>query len=194
MSNDSPFMVKTKRCGFAMLFVEVIQMDLVQIGKFIAELRKEQELTQEQLGEKIGVTNKTVSRWENGNYLPPADVLFAMSQLFDVSVNELLSGKRLLAEEYKEAAETNLTQTLKASSFSLKERIDFYKAKWLKEHSSIMVFIGICIMGVALVGVVCKQGWIISIAILLLLVAHGWRNNTMMAYVEKNAYDGSGTR
>lgn len=194
MSNDSPFMVKTKRRGFAMLFVEVIQMDLVQIGKFIAELRKEQKLTQEQLGEKIGVTNKTVSRWENGNYLPPADVLFSMSQLFDVSVNELLSGKRLLAEEYKEAAETNLTQTLKASSFSLKERIDFYKAKWLKEHSSIMVFIGICIMGVALAGVICKQGWIISIAILLLLVAHGWRNNTMMAYIEKNAYDGSGTR
>ena len=100
----------------------------------------------------------------------------------------------MLAEEYKEAAETNLTQTLKASSFSLKERIDFYKAKWLKEHISIMVFIGICIIGVALAGVVCKQGWIISIAIFLLLVAHGWRNNTMMAYVEKNAYDGRGTR
>lgn len=169
-------------------------MDLVQIGKFIAELRKEQELTQEQLGEKIGVTNKTVSRWENGNYLPPSDVLLAMSQLFDVSVNEILSGKRLLAEEYKEAAEINLAQTLKASSFSLKERIDFYKAKWLKEHISIMVFIGICIIGVALAGVACKQGWIISIAIFLLLVAHGWRNNTMMAYVEKNAYDGRGTR
>ena len=169
-------------------------MDLVQIGKFIAELRKEQELTQEQLGEKIGVTNKTISRWENGNYLPPVDVLLAMSQLFNVSVNEILSGKRLLAEEYKEAEETNLAQTLKTSSFSLKERIDFYKSKWLKEHISIMVFIGICIIGVALAEVVCKQGWIISIAIFLLLVAHGWRNNTMMAYVEKNAYNGSGTR
>ena len=76
-------------------------MDLVQIGKFIAELRKEQELTQEQLGEKIGVTNKTISRWENGYCLPPADVLLAMSQLFNVSVNEILSVKRLLAEEYK---------------------------------------------------------------------------------------------
>lgn len=61
-------------------------MDLVQIGKFIAELRKEQELTQEQLGEKIGVTNKTISRWENGYYLPPADVLLAMSQLFNESI------------------------------------------------------------------------------------------------------------
>ena len=83
-------------------------MDLVQIGKFIAELRKEQKLTQEQLGEKIGVTNKTISRWENGNYLPPADMLLTMSQLFDVSVNEILSGKRLLVEEYKEVAEANL--------------------------------------------------------------------------------------
>ena len=169
-------------------------MDLVQIGKFIAELRKEQELTQEQLGEKIGVTNKTISRWENGYYLPPADVLLAMSQLFNVSVNEILSGKRLLAEEYKEVAETNLAQTLKASSFSLKERIDFYKSKWLKEHISIMVFIGICIIGVTFAGIVYKQGWIIFLAILLLLDAHGWRNNTMMTYVEKNAYDGSGTR
>lgn len=59
-------MVKTKGYGFATLFMEVKHMDLVQIGKFIAELRKEQKLTQEQLGEKIGVTNKTISRWENG--------------------------------------------------------------------------------------------------------------------------------
>ena len=57
-----------------------------------------------------------------------------------------------------------------------------------------MVFIGICIIGVALLGIVCKQGWIIFMAILFLLVAHGWRNNTMMTYIENNAYDGSGAR
>ena len=66
-------------------------MDLQLIGKFIAELRKEQELTQEQLGEKLGVTNKTVSRWETGAYLPPAEALLAMSDLFSVSINEILS-------------------------------------------------------------------------------------------------------
>lgn len=194
MTNDSLFVVKTKRYGFAMLFVEVIQMDLVQIGKFIAELRKEQKLTQEQFGEKIGVTNKTVSRWETGSYLPPADALLAMSQLFDVSVNEILSGKRLSAEKYKKAAEENLTHTLKSSSFSLKEKIDFYKTKWLKEHIAIMVFIGICIIGVMLVGIINKQGWLIAIAGLMIPVAHGWSNNTMMSYVEKNAYDGSGVK
>lgn len=194
MSNASLFVVKTKRHGFAMLFVEVIQMDLVQIGKFIAELRKEQKLTQEQFGEEIGVTNKTVSRWETGSYLPPADALLAMSQLFDVSVNEILSGKRLSAEEYKEAAEENITHTLKSSSFSLKEKIDFYKAKWLKEHIASMVFIGICIMGVILAGIINKQGWLITIAGLMIPVAHGWRNNVMMSYVEKNAYDGIGEK
>lgn len=194
MSKDSPFVVKTKRYDFDMFLVEVIKMDLVQIGRFVAELRKEQKLTQEQFGEKMGVTNKTVSRWENGNYLPPADILLTMSQLFDVSVNEILSGKRLPTEKYKEAAEANLTHTLKTSIFSLKERIDFYKIKWLREHIAIMVFMGVCILGIMLAGIIYKQGWLIGLAVLMLLVAHCWRNNTMMTYIEKNAYDGSGTR
>ena len=168
-------------------------MDLVQIGKFIAELRKEQKLTQEQLGEKIGVTNKTISRWENGNYLPPADILLAMSRLFDVSVNEILSGKRLSADEYIEAAEANLTQTLKSGSFSLKEKIEFYKRKWLKEHITIMFFVGICIMGIMISGIVTRHDWLIVLAGLLIPIAHGWRNNAMMTYVERNAYDGKGT-
>ncbi len=165
-------------------------MELVQIGKFIAELRKEHKLTQEQLGEKIGVTNKTVSRWENGNYLPSADILLTMSQLFNVSVNEILSGKRLSAEEYKEAAETNLAHTLKTSSFTLKEKIEFYKVKWLKEHVAIMVLVGICIIGIMIVGIIDGKGWLIALSGLLIPIAHGWRNNAMMTYVERNAYDG----
>lgn len=167
-------------------------MDLVQIGKFIAELRKEQKLTQEQLGEKIGVTNKTVSRWETGTYLPPADALLCISRLFDVSINEILSGKRLSAKEYREAAEENLIQTVKTSSFSLKDKIEFYKKKWLKEHIAIMVFIGICIMGITVTGFIRESILLIYLGTLMLLLAHGWRNNAMMTYVEKNAYDGTG--
>ena len=71
-------------------------MDLVQIGKFIAQLRKEHGFSQEKLGEMLGVTNKTISRWETGTYLPSAEMLLSMSKLFDVSINELLSGKRLV--------------------------------------------------------------------------------------------------
>lgn len=167
-------------------------MDLMKTGKFIADLRKEKGLTQEQLGDKIGVTNKTVSRWETGVYLPPADVMLALGELFNVSVNEILSGKRLTDAEYKEAAEENLTQAIKASSFSLKDKIEFFKKKWLKEHIAILVFIGICIMAVLIVGIMIKNAILVSITPMLILVAQAWRNNTMMAYVERNAYDGTG--
>ena len=167
-------------------------MDQIQIGKFIAKLRKEQGLTQEQLGEKIGVTNKTVSRWETGVYLPPADAMLALGELFNVSVNEILSGKRLTDAEYKEAAEENLTQTIKASIFSSKDKTEFFKKKWLKEHIAIMVFIGICIMAVFVVGIIIKNIIMVSITPMLVLVAHAWRNNTMMAYVEHHVYDGMG--
>ena len=169
-------------------------MDLIQIGKFIAQLRKEKGLTQEQFGEKVGVTNKTVSRWETGTYLPPADVLLIMSDLFGVSINELLSGKRLSDEEYKQAAENNLTQTIRDSSFTLKDKLEFYKKKWLKEHIAIMVFVGICIVGVFVAGFVLRNSLLGYIAVLMLVLAHGWRNNAMMAFVEKHAYDGSGRK
>ena len=115
-----------------------------------------------------------------------------MSELFGVSINELLSGKRLSEAEYKAAAEENLKQTVRTSSFTLKDRIDFYKSKWLKEHRTIMILIGIGIVGVLLVGIILKNAWLIGTTFILLLLAHVWRNNTMMAYVEDNAFDGSG--
>ena len=121
---------KDKRLEFCYSFLRRCapnHMDLIQIGKFIAKLRKEQVLTQEQLGEKIGVTNKTVSRWETGVYLPPADAMLALGKLFNVSVNEILSGKRLTDSEYKEAAEENLTQAIKVSIFSSKDETEFFK-------------------------------------------------------------------
>lgn len=70
-------------------------MDMKKIGVFLAELRKDRNLTQDELGEKIGVTNKTVSRWENGNYLPPVEIMQILSKLYNVSINEILSGERL---------------------------------------------------------------------------------------------------
>lgn len=167
-------------------------MDMILIGKFIAQLRKEHGLTQEQLGERIGVTNKTISRWETGAYLPPADALLFMSGLFGVSVNELLSGKRLTDEQYKKAAEENLTQAIKSSSFSLKDKTLFYRKKWLREHAAIMVFIGACILGLFAAGIVLKDAWINGAAVFLLVLSHMLRYNSMMAYIEKRAYDGTG--
>ena len=166
-------------------------MDMVKMGSFLAELRKEQNLTQAELGEKLGVTNKTISRWETGSYMPPVEMLEELSNMYGMSINELLSGKKLSTEEYKEMAETNIKETLQASSFSLKEKQEFYKKKWLKDHIAIMVFIGICIIGVFVVGMINKNSLVGYVAVLMLVLAHGWRNNTMMTYVEKNVFDGT---
>lgn len=88
-------------------------MDAVRIGQFLKELRKENNMTQEQLGERIGVTNKTISKWETGNYMPSVDCLKSLSDIYQISINEILAGERLKQEDYKEAAEDNIKYTLK---------------------------------------------------------------------------------
>ena len=66
---NSLFVGKSSHTGRDILFTEVNNMDQIKTGKFIVYLRKQHNLTQEALGEKLGVTNKTVSRWENANYM-----------------------------------------------------------------------------------------------------------------------------
>lgn len=68
-------------------------MDTKKIGSFIAENRKAKKMTQMQMGEKLGVTAKTISRWENGNYMPDIALLIPISDLLGVTVNELLNGE-----------------------------------------------------------------------------------------------------
>ena len=168
-------------------------MDIVKMGSFLAELRKEHNLTQAELGEKLGVTNKTISRWETGNYMPPVEMLEELSNMYGMTINELLSGKKLSTEEYKEMAETNIKETLKASTFELKEKQEYFKKKWLRDHVAIMVFVGICIIGVFVAGAIMRNSLVGYVAILMLVLAHGWRNNAMMTYVERYAFDGSET-
>lgn len=79
-----------------------------ECGNFISELRKEKELTQKELAEKINVSDKAISRWETGKGYPDVTSLVSLSEYFDVSVNELLAGKRLTAEDIKETADENL--------------------------------------------------------------------------------------
>lgn len=84
-------------------------MDTRKIGIFLKKLRKQNDMTQEQLGERIGVTNKTISRWETGNYMPPIECLKLLSELYAISINEIIAGKRLTEENYKIEAEENIT-------------------------------------------------------------------------------------
>lgn len=166
-------------------------MDMKRIGAFLAQLRRERNLTQEQLGTELGVSNKTISRWENGNYMPPIDMFQALSAFYDVSINELLSGRRLEESEYRRYAEENMKAALSESSFTLKEKIDFFKRKWRKDHIGLFVFavavtIAFYIAGITLVNGLQIVGFLWMTSFLIV------QNNRMMAYVEERAFDGSG--
>ena len=89
-------------------------MDTKKIGMFLKQLRNENGMTQEQLGEKLGVSNKTVSRWETGNYMPPVEYLKILSDIYRISINEILGGERASGDEFAKIAEQNVTATLKA--------------------------------------------------------------------------------
>ena len=69
-------------------------MNLVKIGKFLQELRKEKGLTQEQLAEQMGVARRTVSRWETGSNMPDMDILIELSDFYVVDLREILNGER----------------------------------------------------------------------------------------------------
>ena len=102
-------------------------MDQVKTGKFIAQRRRERGLTQEALGEKLGVTNKTVSRWETGTYMPGIDMLEPLSEALGISVHELLRGESMEAENYRKEADDILISVLKVSRFTFQEQMDYWK-------------------------------------------------------------------
>ena len=167
-------------------------MDMIKIGQFLAKLRKEQGLTQEELGEKLGVTNKTVSRWENGNYLPPVEMLQMLSNLYGLTINEIISGERLTQEQYQQRAEENIKTALSESAFTLQEKIDFYKAKWKKEHR-FDLFMAIGVVIVLYIACIYWDNAFFAAALGVVTVRLPIRyNNAMRAYVEDRAFDGSG--
>ena len=86
-----------------------------KIGKFISENRKRKGLTQEQLGNILGVSNKTISRWENGNYMPDLSLLIPLSETLDISLNELLNGKYITEDKIMETTEKSLKNTINYS-------------------------------------------------------------------------------
>ena len=105
-------------------------MDLDKIGKFIALNRKNKGLTQEQLAEKLGVTNKTVSRWETGKYMPDLSLLKPLSEELGITLNELLSGEKIKEEKIVENTERNILNT-----------IDYSSKKVENEHKKISIIL-----------------------------------------------------
>ena len=88
-------------------------MDQRRIGAFIAEKRKALHLTQAQLAEKLGITDRAVSKWERGISLPDASIMLELCKLLGISVNDLLCGEVISMENYNEKAEQNLLEAIR---------------------------------------------------------------------------------
>ena len=88
-------------------------MEQVKIGKFIASKRKEQGLTQLQLAEKLGITDRAVSKWETGKSLPDASLMPELCKLLKITINDLLCGEVVSVENYNEKAEKALLEMVK---------------------------------------------------------------------------------
>lgn len=114
-------------------------MDQIKIGKFIANCRKDKNLTQRQLADALEISDKTISKWECGKGLPEVQFMIPLCDLLEINVNELLSGEKLSADEYQQKAEENMMTLVKENEY-----VETYKPLigWIVSFVLIALFIG----------------------------------------------------
>ena len=111
-----------------LLMREVTHMDQMKIGAFLKKLRKEKNLTQEQLAEQFNVSGRTVSRWETGINMPDISILFNLAEFYNVSIPEIIDGERKGEKMNEEVKETVLKLSNYAETINQKIKIKLF---WL---------------------------------------------------------------
>ena len=102
-------------------------MNQEKIGKFIALLRKEKNMTQNDLAKKLKITDRAISKWENGRGMPDLSLLMPLCETLNISINELLSGERLNKKEYQDKLEENIINTIDYSNKKIKKEKRTFK-------------------------------------------------------------------
>lgn len=98
-------------------------MDQIQIGKFIAQVRKEKDLTQRQLADLLSISDKTVSKWECGKGLPEVSLMLPLCDTLQITVNDLLSGERVSDTNYQRKAEENMMNLIQENEENRKRMV-----------------------------------------------------------------------
>lgn len=166
-------------------------MDQIKVGRFLAKLRREAGLTQAALGERLGVTGKTVSRWECANYMPDIEMFAALSRLYGISINELLAGERLTDAARAAScpvADENPCTDSHQTSYTLAERTAFWRRKWLHDHAA---WIALCLLLTAVIsaGLLCSPlRWLAGFCPLGWLLVWAVLRNRMMIYIEEKLW------
>ena len=122
-------------------------MDQVKIGKFIAERRKKQNLTQMQLSEQLGITNRAISKWETGKAMPDSAIMLELCTLLGITVNDLLSGEIVTMDNYNKESENNLLEMVKQKEQADKQLLHLEIV--IGVLLSIVMFVLIMIAGLA---------------------------------------------
>lgn len=99
-------------------------MDQEKIGKFIAECRKNKKLTQSELAEKLGVTDKSIGNWENGRNMPDLSLFKPLCNELGITINELINGEKIKKEEYQEKFEENIINTIDYTNKKINKKND----------------------------------------------------------------------
>ncbi len=117
-------------------------MNQVKIGKFIAQCRKNKNMTQAELAEKLNITDRAISKWETGKGMPDSSIMLELCNELDITVNELLSGEEIEMDNYNKIAEENLLEF---------KKIDETKNKMLLQLEVIIgILVSIAFLGVVL--------------------------------------------
>ena len=149
-------------------------MDLIKIGKFIANCRKEKNITQEQLAEKLFITDRAVSKWERGLSLPDADKMLDLCNILDINVNELLNGERIDMKDYEKKNEELLVELAKQDELKNKRLIT---DMWVLTITAFIFYVALVVIssilleeGSILATIIC-----VSTAILLIVCFYGFK-------------------
>ena len=143
-------------------------MDLIKIGKFIVDCRKEKKITQEQLAEKLYVTDREVSKWERGLSLPDAGKMLDLCNILEINVNELLNGERIDMKDYNKKTEELLIEMAKQEEIKNKKLLT---SMWTILIVSVVFYIGIILLAVNTLEEGTLLGVIICISTIVLLIA-----------------------
>jgi len=116
-------------------------MNQEKIGKFIAVCRKEHGLTQAQLAEKLGVTDRAVSKWENAKSMPDSSIMLPLCGILGINVNELLTGEKIAMKDYDRNAEENLLRLKKENEEQVKRLLTMEMVIGYLASASFMILI-----------------------------------------------------
>ena len=143
-------------------------MDQIKIGKFIAECRKKNNLTQMQLAEKLNITDRAISKWENGKAMPDSSIMLDLCNELKISVNELLSGEMIDMNNYNEIAEKTLLEMARKEEIQNQRLMT---SMWTILITSTIFFVGILLLAVNILEEGIMLGTIICVSTIIYLIA-----------------------